>query len=422
MSSPKLQVARVKLSSIKPDETNIRKHGPRDLAVTNASLDRFGQVQFLLVQQGTMRIIDGNGRYELMKTKGIDEADVVLLDVTDDEAKAIQILFHRAPELASWDLESLPDTLSRLDALGFDQELLLGFRDEDLEELVKDAAEDAVATVEDDDVEPPTVAVTKLGDVWTFPTGHRLMCGDSTDPNSVAQLMNGEKASLFQTDPPYLVDYDGSQRPGDAGKDWSDTYHEVDIKDADAFFRGFIHSALPHLDKNAAWYCWHASKRQPLIDKIWTEAGAFVHQQIIWVKPSAVLSYSMYHWQHEPCLMGWIRGNRPDHDHVRDHTQTTVWKADWDGKARPPPTIGHPTSKPLELFAVPMRKHTARGAICYEPFSGSGSQLIAGEQLGRRVYAMELEPKFVDVAVMRYAKLTGKVPTKQNGESFPQAG
>ena len=272
--------------------------------------------------------------------------------------------------------------------------------------------------------EPPKETITKKGDLWIL-GNHRLLCGDSTINEDVARLMNGERANLFATDPPYCVDYTGADRPT-GGKDWSDVYHEVDIPDAKEFMKKFYSVGLKYIKENTALYLWHASKRRSMIDEVCDSLGILVHQQIIWVKPCAVLTYSFYSWRHEPCLLMWIKGQKPPYkpkdksigtvwtiDFLRSGDPSTpeyhsdVWELDWEGKKRNSGLL-HPTVKPTEVFAIPMRVHTTPGDICYEPFNGSGSQIIAGERLNRRVFAMELEPVFCDVAVRRWEEFTGK--------------
>ncbi len=154
---------------------------------------------------------------------------------------------------------------------------------------------------------------------------------------------------------------------------------------------------------NAAWYCWHASRRQAMVEEVWKRFGAFVHQQIIWVKDRQILSRSWYAWQHEPCFFGWVRPNKPPR--VSDDYPSTIWQIP---TVRAGQSTEHPTSKPVEVFAIPMRQHTRRGAICYEPFCGSGSQLIAAEKLGRRCYALEISPHYCDVIVRRWIAFVGE--------------
>ena len=231
--------------------------------------------------------------------------------------------------------------------------------------------------------------------------------------------MGDERAILFATDPPYLVDYDGTNHPH--GKDWSESYGLSwdDAKVHPNLYDGFIRAAIDHAIKpNAAWYCWHASPRQAMVEDVWAQHKAFVHQQIIWVKNRPVMVRMQYLWQHEPCFFGWRRGHKPPR--VSKSWERTVWEIPLEeqdlhttvwrlktlsGKDRPE----HATPKPLECFGIPMRQHVRRGGLCYEPFCGSGSQIIAGEKNGRRVYALEIEPAYVDVAVKRWEAATGQV-------------
>jgi DNA modification methylase len=154
---------------------------------------------------------------------------------------------------------------------------------------------------------------------------------------------------------------------------------------------------------NAAWYCWYASKRQAMVEEAWTAHGALVHQQIIWAKPRGVLGRSWYLWSHEPCLFGWLQGHKPRK--TADPMRSTVWQVDGIVAAERP---DHPTPKPLELFEIPQRQHTLAGEVCYEPFAGSGSQIIAAQRMRRRCYALELSPKYVDVIVRRFIRYAGE--------------
>ena len=253
---------------------------------------------------------------------------------------------------------------------------------------------------------------------------HRLLCGDSTSESDVQRLMNGQRACLFATDPPYLVDSDGTnhphrwtkthghRHPGD--KDWSAKYADVDSPEKgealyDAFFKVAVENAIT---EDAAWYCWHASRRQTLLENVWEKHGAFVHQQIIWAKDRPILTRSSYMWQHEPCFFGWLKGRKPRRM-AKDYPPT-VWSFP---TIRPGEPSVHPTEKPTELFAIPIRQHTRRNDLCYEPFAGNGTQLVAAEMLGRICYAMELSPPFVAVALERLTRL-GLEPRLQNESNF----
>jgi DNA modification methylase len=218
--------------------------------------------------------------------------------------------------------------------------------------------------------------------------------------------MNGSKASLMATDPPYLVDYDGgnhpqsySNKPEVRDKTW-DAYKDPDS--AANFYAGFIQAALPHLNKNVAIYQWHADLRRVVVADAWKRSGLLLHQILVWVKSRPVLTRSHYMWQHEPCAYGWLQGSMPKAKPPSNGT--TIWHVDQVGEQ----DGIHPTQKPVELSRRPIVYHTRVGDVCYEPFVGSGSQLIAAEELGRRCYGMELAPEYVDVVVARWEAFTGQ--------------
>lgn len=406
-----LSIRRVPLETLVPDPANPRTHDERNVAAIRASLQRFGQSEPLILQAGTNRIIAGHGRLEAMRSLGWNDVDVVELPVDSTTATALGIALNRTGELAGWDdraLAALLQSLPAIEGTGFDAA--------ELDALVKQIqAEDAPAGVDDPGPgEPPEVPVSKRGDLWVL-GDHLLLCGDSTDLADVQRVMGTDRASLVATDPPYLVEYTG-ERPNDTGKDWSATYHEIDIKDADGFFRAVFTNVLTVLAPKAAIYTWHAHKRQGLISRIWEELGILDHQQVVWIKPTPVFGRVYWHFQHEPCMLGWKQGEKPEHD--GKHEFSSVWAIDYDGKNR---IVGneHPMQKPVELYARPMRKHTQPGDIVYEPFSGSGTQIIAAETLARRCRAIEIEPTYVDVAIERWQTATGKVATL-DGQTFEE--
>ena len=214
------------------------------------------------------------------------------------------------------------------------------------------------------------------------------------------------------TDPPYLVDYSGGNHPasrsnrGDPNRDknW-DQYHDPESS-VDFFFK-FISAGLAHLVSHSPIYQWHAHRRQALVEEAWTKAGLLVHQQVIWVKARGVLTHSFFLWQHEPCFVGWVQGKMPKRKPPSN--VSTIWNIDQRFEQ-----MGiHPTQKPVELFIRPIEYHTEPGDIVYEPFSGSGTQIIAAERTGRVCFAMEQEPAYVDVAVKRWEAFTGGAATRQ---------
>ena len=327
-------------------------------------------------------------------------------------------------ELGTWDEALLSAELNELLADDYDLSLV-GFSDGELDKLL--AFDTDVGGGEEGSAggsvppltipEPPRNPASRTGDLWIL-GDHRLLCGDSTNHEDVRRLMNGERAVLFATDPPYLVDYDGSNHPT-RNKDWSQSYGVTwdDSSQGAELYDGFIAAAVAEaITEDAAWYCWHASRRQAMLEACWEKAGAFVHQQIIWVKDRGVLTRSHYLWKHEPCFMGWRRPNRPPK--VAEQTLPSTWEMPSFAKDDRP---DHPTPKPLDAFGIPMRQHVARGGLCYEPFCGSGSQIMAGEANGRRVFAMEISPAYIDVAVERWQADTGRDAILEgDGRTFGQ--
>ena len=374
-----------------------------------------------IVARSDGTVVDGHLRLKAARRLELKMVPVVLADdLTETQIKAFRLLANQSSNWAEWDEELLRLELADLREEDFDLDLT-GFSDEELADLVGSLDDDSngegcSAGGENDEIpEPPPNPVTRPGDLWIL-GDHRLLCGDSTKADDVVRLMNGERAILFATDPPYLVDYDGTNHPGtkksekadSLNKDWSDTYGITwdDSSKGPELWDKFCAVAIAHaIQPNSAWYCWHASKRQKWLEEVWERAGAFQHQQIIWVKNNPILTRSTFLWLHEPCLHGWIKGNRPPRN--KDvPMERTVWEMkSLAGNERPE----HPTPKPLEAFGIPMRQHVAKGGLCYEPFSGSGSQIVAGEANNRRVYAMEISPVYVDVAIKRFQQVTGKI-------------
>ena len=387
------------LDQLQLDPNNARQHDERNIAAITTSLQQFGWRGVIVVRRKDKRVLAGNGRVVAARALGWTQAPVLFTD--DDNAQALlyALTDNRTAELATWDEERLAKILRDLDESGIDTSFL--WSKHETEELLQHVGEYDRTLTDEGPGEPPEVPVARTGDLWVL-GDHRLLCGDSTNLQDVLRVMDGEKAALVATDPPYLVDYTG-ERPNDSGKDWTDTYREIDIADADKFFRDVFTNVLEVLGSHAAIYCWHAHKRCGDIQRIWRELGILDHQQIIWVKPTPVFGRVYWHFRHEPCVMGWKQGDKPEHDGVHDHD--SVWECDWDGKAR---VVGneHPTEKPVELFVRPMKKHTTPGALVLEPFSGSGSQLIAAERTGRHCRAIEISPAYVDVAIERWQKAT----------------
>lgn len=420
-SGSSLRVEYLPLSSLKPAKRNPKRH---HIETVLTSMGRFGFVSPLVLDERTGRLVAGHGRLESLKKAKAEgktppnrvrvENGVWFVPVVrgvafadDREAEAYLLADNQTTILGGWDDDELKEIIATLGADG----ALGGTGFEDLFQEQSVIEQDDPTPLIDHAAELQKKWRTAHGQLWLIGK-HRLLCGDSTSESDVRRLMNGERACLFATDPPYLVSYDGTNHPhkwSDSAevkrrknKDWSDKYTDVDspvLGEAlyDSFVRVAIQSAIT---PDAAWYCWHASRKQALLEAVWEKNGAFVHQQIIWAKDRPILTRSWYMWQHEPCFFGWLKGNKPKR--VAEDYPATIWSFP---TIRPGEPSVHPTEKPIELFAIPIRQHTERRDLCYEPFAGSGTQLVAAESLGRTCYAMELSPPFVAVVLERLARL-----------------
>jgi DNA modification methylase len=388
---------KMKIAELTPAPYNPRQISKSAMKGLTASIERFGLVQPVIWNRRTEHVVGGHQRLKVLQEQGIEETEVIVVDLPKSEEKALNVALN-SPAISGEFTADLDSLLAEIQA-----DMPQVFDDLMLDELWTGVFEEADGKTDPDAVpETPEEAVSVPGALYRLGR-HRLLCGDATNIADVERLLGGHSAALFATDPPYLVDYTGADRPHDSGKDWADTFKEREIEDPEGFFRATFENALEVCRENAAWYCWHASKRSSLVEAIWADLGVLYHEQIIWVKPVATHGFSVWPWRHEPCLMGWRKGNRPYHDGDYTHKSTSVWEVDWEGKRR---IVGneHPTQKPVEVFTRPMRKHTKPGEVCYEPFAGSGSQVIAAEKAGRRCFALEIEPVFCDVVRRRWAE------------------
>ena len=309
------QIEQWPLSRLKPYERNPRLHSDDQVAKVAASIVKFGwTVPVLVTDDG--EIVAGHGRLLAAQYLGLEEAPIIRIGHLDpDEVRGYRLADNQLVLAGEWNEEFLAGEVHELNAVGFDLSVL-GFDEDFLDELMAPVGDGGDLPGEDVIPEPPANPVSRPGDLWVLGK-HRLLCGDSTKAADVRRLMNGERAILFATDPPYLVDYDGTNHPGKTkadetpkNKDWSATYAVTwdDSSQGPELYEGFIKAAIDHaILPNAAWYCWHASRRQAMVEEVWVKCGAFVHQQIIWTKTKPVLVRMHYLWAHEPCFFGWVR-------------------------------------------------------------------------------------------------------------------
>jgi DNA modification methylase len=388
------------------DQLSEHPDNPRrgDVDAIAASLDAHGFYGAVLVQASTRRIIAGNHRTRVARDRGATTVPVLWLDVDDDEAARLLLVDNRTADDAVYDSHALADLLASLSVT--DAGLIgSGYDQADLARLLK-----RWATPDDpDDVvpEPPPEPRSALGDLWEL-GDHRLLCGSATSADDVDRLLDGITPRAMVTDPPYLVDYSGGNRSGMGRKDWSDTYH--DPPPDSGFYVDFVREAVRHLHDECFVYQWHASKRADLVREAWESNGLLWHQTVYWVKGHAYLTREHFLSQVEPAAYGWRVGRQPPVRRRNPKDQPNLWQLDR------PEDDSHPTVKPVQLVTDPYSWHLRDGEWAYEPFSGSGTAIAAAEVTGRRCAAMELQPAFVDVAVMRWQRITGRRPNLNGSE------
>lgn len=393
-----MDIQRITVDKLNPAKYNPRKNlkpGDPEYEKLKRSIETFGYVEPVIWNKRTGHIVGGHQRFKILKERGATEIDCVVVDMEEAEEKALNIALNKVS--GDWDMPKLAELLEDLDKSMFDVSLT-GFDAAEIEDLfskvhdkdVNDDDFDADKALED--IKEP---ISKTGDIWLLGK-HRLICGDSTKLSDVEKLMDGKKANLCVTDPPYNVNYS-------AGKE-----NERVIKNdhmEDSKFYDFLLAAYKNmftvLDDGAGAYIFHADTEGLNFRKAFKDAGFHLANVCIWVKQSLVLGRSDYQWQHEPVLYGWKPTGK--HRWYADRKQTTVWNFD-----RPTKSPDHPTMKPIPLMAYPIQNSSMTNCIIYEPFAGSGSTLIACEQTGRICYAVELDEKYCDVIVKRYIETAGE--------------
>ena len=404
-----------RLGDLKPHPNNSRTHSEEQIAQIVASMGEWDwTVPILIDDKGT--ILAGHGRQVAGIAKYGEDFEVpvsIARGWNDAKKRAYVIADNRLTELGGWDNAMLRAELVALDTAGFSLDLT-GFD-------LSDFPDPDAGKVDPDEVPPPPdVQTSKLGDVWVL-GDHRIICGDSTDAETVARVLAGAKPHLMVTDPPYGVEYDPTWRD-DAGGVFGngktkmrgkvENDGKADWREAWALFPGDV------------VYAWSAPGGLQITAFMSLEESGFdVRYQIIWRKSHFVLSRGDYHWQHEPC---WYAVRRGKKSHWQgDRTQASVWDIAGmnpagmnrgEGNAK----SAHGTQKPVECMQRPIENNSKRGDAVYEPFSGSGTTIIAAEITGRRCYAIELSPPYVDIAVKRWEAYTGRSATDEAGTAFAE--
>ncbi len=397
----------VPVDSLIPYVNNARTHSPEQLVKLRSSLREFGFINPVIIDRD-FNVIAGHGRIAAAKEEGITEVPCVFVDyLTEAQKKAYILADNRMALDAGWDEELLRIEIESLQGADFDVSLT-GFGEDEIADLfagdgekdVKDDGFDLSAALE-------KAAFVERGDIWTVGR-HRLMCGDATSAEDVAALMDGKKANLIVTDPPYNV----------AFKSGSGLSIQNDSMKGDDFYTFLYNSfscMVEHLESGGAAYVFHADTEGLNFRKAFVDAGFHLAGVCIWVKNSLVLGRSDYQWQHEPVLYGFLKNGK--HPWYSDRKQTTIWNYD-----KPKRNKNHPTSKPLDLLGYPISNSSQENAIVLDTFGGSGSTLMACEQTNRICFMCELDEKYASVILRRYVEDTGdsaNVYVVRGGEKIP---
>ena len=406
MSKTTTEMQLISIDKLVPYVNNARTHSAEQIIKLRSSLREFGFVNPIIIDRD-FNVIAGHGRLMAAKEEGINEVPCVFADfLTDAQKKAYILADNRMAMDAGWDEELLKIEMEELQNLGYDLGYT-GFDEKELADLfgiddkeVKDDEFDLTAALE-------KASFVERGDVW-FVGKHKLMCGDATSSEDVAKLMEDKKANLILTDPPYNVAFkssDGLTIQNDS----------MDNNDFYEFLYLSFKNMADHLENGGAAYVFHADTEGLNFRKAFIDAGFHLAGCCIWVKDSLVLGRSDYQWQHEPVLYGFLQNGK--HPWYSDRKQTTIWNFD-----KPKKNSNHPTSKPLDLLAYPINNSTQANAIVIDTFGGSGSTLMACEQMNRICYTMELDEKYASVILRRYVEDTNdseNVYVIRNGEKIP---
>jgi DNA modification methylase len=442
--SSTLAIEQVPMDQLRPNPANPRRIGDEELDALERSIREFGFVQPVLARRDDRTVIGGHQRLVAARRLGYTTVPVTYLDLTTEQARLLNLALNRIS--GSWDDALLARLLADLQATPNLDLSLSGFGEDEIADLLRSLeVREKRERVESFDIdqaleEARRAPRAKLGDLWAL-GDHRLFCGDSTDPVAVARLLDGAEPRLLATDPPYGVSYDASWRDGvyNALGPAEKTYMRIDGHlDAEDATRapGGAHGrtkgnrnttisgdtrvdwseAFELVPSLAVGYIWHAGVHAAEVAQGLERIGFEIVAQVIWDKGLFAMGRSWYHWSHEPCWVVRKKGAKVRFLGSRD--QATIWhvpspKMIMAGSAEP--RLDHPTQKPLVLFETPIRNHLKSGEALYEPFCGSGTALVAAERCGARAYAMEIDPIYVEVALHRWERFSGRQAERIDG-------
>jgi len=435
-----MQIERLKVEDLKPADYNPRKKlkpGDKEFEKLKNSIEEFGYVEPIILNKRTNTVVGGHQRLEVMKHLGYTEVDCVIVDLDEQKEKALNIALNKIS--GEWDNELLTDLLKELDQEGIVS--ITGFETEELDALfagteynVSEDTFDVGEALEQIDNKP----YTKYGDIWHI-KNHKLLCGDSTKLEDIERLfVENEQASLIVTDPPYNIDYGNSEqdRARARGRIMENRSILNDNMDDESFYKflfKFYETAYAITKGGGAIYVFHSTKESVNFIEAMKDAGFKVSQTLVWAKDHFTLGRNDYQWQHEPILYGWKVVDGKPHYFIHDRTMSTVieeakninqmkkdelvdllnkilenYPSDIVRDAKPLRNAEHPTMKPITLCGKLIRNSSREREIVFDAFAGSGSTLMACEQLNRKSYNSELSENYCDVIVRRFIQTFGE--------------
>lgn len=405
-----MEVVKIKIDKLKPYANNVKLHPKDQIEQIKQSIKEFGNNDPIAVDEDNV-IIEGHGRYMALLELGYEEVEIIrLCGMTEDKKNAYRLVHNKLTMNSGFDIDALERELEsiQMDLAKYDLEI-----EKNDEEIVNEIEEGEIP-------EAPIEPKTKKGQRFLL-GDHELMCGDSTNAEDVAKLMGGREADLLLTDPPYNVSISNSEGMTIENDDMS---HEAFVE----FIAKAMENASVSIREGGVFYIWYGDIEDVAFRTACEKAGLIIHECLIWVKSQFVLGRQDYHWRHEPCLYGWKPGAA--HYFILDRTQSTIFEEDISKLSKEelrerlkaaldamPSTIfredkpqkdgDHPTMKPIKLMARMIANSSEKGNIVLDLFGGSGSTMIACEQLGRKCLMMEYDPKYCDVIIERWENLTG---------------